>query len=136
MIINGTTVRAFGYLALSCFQAKYPNPNRNSFWQVAVSWEFFQILRALVISGMAKRAPFSGMKAERAICSSRGFLQCPCMLCATNNPTVPSVLRFACSRVPPIKCYSALIAPPLCFPACLKATVPRMRWSPMTYGVA
>lgn len=49
MIINGTTVRAFGYLALSCFQAKYPNPNRNSFWQVAVSWEFFQILRALVL---------------------------------------------------------------------------------------
>ncbi len=48
MIINGTTVRVFGYLALSCFQAKYPNPNRNSFWQAAVSWEFFQILRALV----------------------------------------------------------------------------------------
>lgn len=47
MIINRTTIRAFGYLALSCFQAKYPNPNRNSFWQVAVSWEFFQILRAL-----------------------------------------------------------------------------------------
>ena len=50
MIINGTTVRAFGYLAHSCFQAKYPNPNRNSFWQVAVSWEFFQILRALLLN--------------------------------------------------------------------------------------
>ena len=48
MIIKRTTVRAFGYLALSCFQAKYPNPNRNSFWQAAVSWEFFQILRVLI----------------------------------------------------------------------------------------
>ena len=54
MIINGTTVRVFGYLALSCFQAKYPNPNRNSFWQAAVSWEFFQILRALSRKGTRK----------------------------------------------------------------------------------
>ena len=56
MIINGTSVRAFGYLALSCFQAKYPNPNRNSFWQVAVSWEFFQILRALPLTEEQKSA--------------------------------------------------------------------------------
>ena len=55
MIINGTTVRAFGYLALSCFQAKYPNPNRNSFWQAAVSWEFFQILRALRVEQQKER---------------------------------------------------------------------------------
>lgn len=64
MIINGTTVRAFGYLAHSCFQAKYPNPNRNSFWQVAVSWEFFQILRALPESDATEKGPISSMEIE------------------------------------------------------------------------
>lgn len=66
MIINGTTVRAFGYLALSCFQAKYPNPNRNSFWQVAVSWEFFQILRALFTLTRDKKAHNCGMQKNEA----------------------------------------------------------------------